>query len=111
VEVIIPVPDLEGGPPESIGSDAASSALDIPSIIERAIAKLPPDLAAQAVDKKRKARSQDPGWKYGWWEDPTKKDFVTCIFCRKMVPAGINRFKQHLAGGMEMLLVVPVLQK
>ncbi|CAD6220606.1 unnamed protein product [Miscanthus lutarioriparius] len=60
---------------------ASSSTLkDIPSLIERAIAKLPPDLAAQAVDKKRKARSQDPGWK-------------------EVVPAGICRFKQHLAGG------------
>jgi hypothetical protein len=24
---------------------------------------------------------------------------VQCIFCQKIVPAGIKRFKQHLAGG------------
>jgi hypothetical protein len=102
----MPVPDLEEvqPQPESVGSGAAtaasaSSAIDIPSLIERAIAKLPPDLAAQAVDKKRKARSQDPGWQYGWWPDPSKKDFVQCIFCKKVVPSGISRFKQHLAGG------------
>ena len=59
----MPPPDLEGGVPDSsVGSDptatASSSTLeDIPSLIERAIAKLPPDLAAQAVVKKRKARS------------------------------------------------------
>ena len=28
-----------------------------------------------------------------------KKDFVQCVFCKKIVPAGIRRFKQHLAGG------------
>jgi hypothetical protein len=57
------------------------------------------ELAAHVVDSKRKARSQDPGWKYGWWPDPVNKDFVQCIFCMKVVPAGIKRFKQHLAGG------------
>jgi hypothetical protein len=36
--------------------------------------------------------------KIGWWPDPTKKDFVQCIFCMKVVPSGIKRFK-HLAGG------------
>ena len=101
----MPSPDLEGAVLDSsVESDPAATASsstleDIPSLIERAIAKLPPDLAAQAVDKKRKARSQDPGWKYGWWPDPSKKDFVQCIFCRKVVPAEICRFKQHLAGG------------
>ena len=97
--------DLEGCVLDSlVGSDPAattsSSTLeDIPSLIKRAIAKLSPDHAAQVVDKKRKAISQDPGWKYEWWPDPSKKDFVQCIFCRKVVPAGICRFKQHLAGG------------
>ena len=73
----MPPPDLEGGVLDSsVGSDptatASSSTLeDIPSLIERAIAKLPLDLAAHAVDTKRKARSQDPGWKYGWWPDPS----------------------------------------
>jgi hypothetical protein len=104
----MPPLDLEGDVPDSsVGLDPAattsSSTLeDIPSLIERAIAKLPPDLAALAVNKKRKARSQDPGWKYGRWPDPSKKDFVQCIFCRKVVPARIYRFKQHIAEGMEM---------
>lgn len=81
------------------GGTASSVAPDDASLTEKAIAALPPALAAQAVDSKRKARSQDPGWNYGWWPDPTKKDFVQCIFCQKIVPAGIKRFKQHLAGG------------
>jgi hypothetical protein len=34
----------------------------------------------------------------GWWPDPTKKDFVQCIFYMKVVPSGSKRFK-HLAGG------------
>lgn len=78
---------------------ASSAAADSSSLAEKAIAALPPDLAEQANDPKRKARSQDPGWKFGWWPDPTKKEFVQCIFCMKVVPSGIKRFKQHLAGG------------
>jgi hypothetical protein len=78
---------------------AASATLDSAAFVEKAIAALPPKLASQAVDVKRKAKSQDPGWKYGWWPDSTKNDFVQCIFCRKIIPSGIKRFKQHLAGG------------
>jgi hypothetical protein len=100
VEVIMPEPQM----PETVGSvdpatSASSAATDAATLAERAISALPPELAADAVDPKRKARSQDPGWKYGWWPDPTKKDFVQCIFSMKVVPAGIKRFKQHLVGG------------
>jgi len=100
----MPMPDLDGGVlHSSSGSGAAATASsaspDVATLVERAIAKLPPELAAQAVDTKRKAKSQDPGWKYGWWPDASKKDFVQCIFCKKIVPSGIKRFKQHLAGG------------
>jgi hypothetical protein len=97
VEVIMPEAD-----PHAVSSSAASASSvtqDVASLIEKAIAKLPPDLAEQAKDVKRKARSSDPGWKYGWWPDPAKKEFVQCIFCRKVVPSGIKRFKQHLSGG------------
>ena len=86
-----------GGAP-GVGS-AASATLDFAAFVEKAIAALPPELASQAVDVKRKAKSQDPGWKYDWWPDSTKKDFVQCIFCRKIIPSGIKRFKQHLTGG------------
>jgi hypothetical protein len=78
---------------------ALSAAADAATLAERAILALSPELAADVVDPKRKARSQDPGWNYGWWPDPTKKDFMQCIFCMKVVPAGIKRFKQHLADG------------
>jgi len=79
------MPDLEGVEPESVGKRApsASSVVDIPFLIEKAIAKLPPNLVSQAVDKKRKATSQDPGWQYWWWSDLTKKDFVQCIFLQE----------------------------
>jgi hypothetical protein len=100
VEVIMLEPQM----PEIVGSvdsatSASSAAADAATLAERAISALPLELAADVVDPKRKARSQDPVWKYGWWPDPTKKDFLQCIFCMKVVPAGIKRFKQHLAGG------------
>jgi hypothetical protein len=56
-------------------------------------------MAAEAKDPKRKAKSRDPGWQFGWWPDIAKKDSVQCIFCKKITPSGISRFKQHLAGG------------
>jgi hypothetical protein len=101
IEVIMPEPD----PPEvqeTVGSDpvasASSSAADSSSLAEKAIATMDPELAAQANDPKRKARSQDLGWKFRWWPD-TRKDFVQCIFCMKVVPSVIKRFKHHLVGG------------
>jgi len=100
------MPDPEGGSatadssvPSGAAASASSAAPDVSALVEKAIAALPPELAQQAKDPKRKARSQDPGWKYGWWPDPTKKEFIQCIFCKKVVPAGIGRFKMHLAGG------------
>jgi hypothetical protein len=86
-----------GGAPGA--GSAASATLDSAAFVEKAIAALPPELASQVVDVKRKAKSQDPRWKYGWWLDSTKKDFVQCVLCRKIIPSGIKRFKQHLAGG------------
>jgi hypothetical protein len=80
-------------------ASALSATADSKSLVEKAIAALPPELSAQATDPKRKARSQDPRWKFGWWPDTTKKDLVQCIFCSKIVPSGIKRFKQYLAGG------------
>jgi len=101
----MPGPNPEGGAGASSsvasgGAGSASSAApDVASLIEKAIAKLPPEMAAEAKDPKRKAKSRDPGWKYGWWPDIAKKDSVQCIFCKKITPLGISRFKQHLAGG------------
>jgi hypothetical protein len=99
-------PNAEGGvgatssSVASAGAGSASSAApDVLSLVQKAIAALPLELAEQAKDPKRKARSQDPGWKYGWWPDPTKKKFIQRIFCKKVVPVGIGRFKMHLAGG------------
>jgi len=74
---------------------------DIESIVASTLEKMPPELAAMAKDPKRHAKSKDPGWKYGFWPYEGKRDMVQCIFCRKVVPAGIKRFKQHIAGGYE----------
>jgi hypothetical protein len=97
------MPNVQPEAEEIVGStdpapSASSAAADSTSLAEKAISALSPELAAQAVDPKRKARSQDSGWKFGWRPDPTK-DFVQCIFCMKVIPSGIKRFEQDLAGG------------
>lgn len=78
VEVIMP--DSLGDATDLYASggaaSASSAAPDASALAEKAIAAMPPDLPAQAFDPKRKAKSQEPGWKYGWWPDDTKKDFV-----------------------------------
>jgi hypothetical protein len=89
-------PEHEVGVEETVGStdpapSASSAAVESTSLVEKAISALLADLATQAIDLKRKARSQDPGWKFGWWPDPTK-NFVQCIFCMKVIPSGIKRF-------------------
>jgi hypothetical protein len=49
------------------------------------------------IDKARKAKSNDPGWKYGYWANLEKPDKVTCTLCDTEVSGGIKRLKQHLA--------------
>jgi hypothetical protein len=70
VEVIMPDPHVqpehEVGVEETVGStdpapSASSAAVESTSLVEKAISALPADLATQAIDLKRKARSQDPG--------------------------------------------------
>ena len=51
------------------------------------------------TDQARKARSNDPGWKYGYWANLENRDQVTCTLCDIVVCRGIKRLKQHLAGG------------
>ncbi|KAG2634133.1 hypothetical protein PVAP13_2NG252703 [Panicum virgatum] len=104
VEVYLPEEvQGEGEVGSSVASTAAGSAAstapDIASLVEKALAKLPPEMAAEAKDPKRKAKSRDPGWQFGWWPDIAKKDSAQCIFCKTITPSGISRFKQHLAGG------------
>ena len=48
------------------------------------------------TDPARKAKSNDPGWKYAYWQDPARRDWVTCILCGNEASGGIKRFKQHL---------------
>ena len=51
------------------------------------------------TDKARKASSNDPGWKYGYWANLAIRDQVTYTLCDTIVSGGIKRLKQHLAGG------------
>ena len=59
------------------------------------------------TDPARKAKSNDPGWKYGYWQDPARRDWVTCILCGHEGSGGIKRFKQHLAGGYGDIILCP----
>lgn len=55
-------------------------------------------------DPKRRAKSEDPGWKYAYW--PTEdKNVVECLLCKKIMSSGIKRMKQHLLGGFGDVLV------
>jgi hypothetical protein len=80
-------------------SCGSSNDHDFESMVAETLENMPPELAAMAKDPKRHAKSKDHGWKYGFWPYEGKRDMVQCIFCRKVVPAGIKRFKQHIAGG------------
>ena len=51
------------------------------------------------ADPKRRAKSNDPGWKYGYWTEPGNRDKVTCNLCKTNTTGGIKRLKEHLAGG------------
>ena len=57
------------------------------------------NLADPSKDPARKAKSKDPGWKYGYWPDLENKHMVKCTLCGKNLNQGIKRLKQHLAGG------------
>ncbi|KAM0877958.1 hypothetical protein ACQ4PT_035155 [Festuca glaucescens] len=49
-------------------------------------------------DPERKPkRSNDPGWKYGYWLIPGGRDIVVCNLCGKRTSGGIKRHKEHLA--------------
>ncbi|XP_043702361.1 uncharacterized protein LOC122652633 isoform X2 [Telopea speciosissima] len=50
-------------------------------------------------DPKRKAKSNDPGWKYGYWPEFADRNIVRCNLCKKDIKGGIKRLKQHLVGG------------
>jgi hypothetical protein len=52
-----------------------------------------------ARDKSRRAKSDDPGWKYAWWPDLTDKNKIQCMLCGKITKGGIKRQKEHLIGG------------
>ncbi|XBH87712.1 hypothetical protein VPH35_075122 [Triticum aestivum] len=43
-------------------------------------------------------RSNDPGWKYGYWYNPPSREYVVCNLCSKVTTGGIKRHKEHLAG-------------
>ncbi|XP_062228705.1 uncharacterized protein LOC133926697 [Phragmites australis] len=115
VQVVLPEPEAASSDaatdPGAATVSASSAAPDnaTASLVAKATAELSADLAALAQDPKRKACSKDPGWKYGFWPELGKKEPVQCIFCKKIVTAGIKRFKQYLAGGYANVLVILLL--
>ncbi|KAG8065215.1 hypothetical protein GUJ93_ZPchr0004g38150 [Zizania palustris] len=42
------------------------------------------------VDPKRKAKSNDPRWKYGYWTEIGNRDKVTCNLCKTVTMRGIT---------------------
>ena len=52
-----------------------------------------------ANDPRRRATSDDPAWKYGFWPDLERKDLLQCTLCGKIVHGGVRRLKQHFSGG------------
>ena len=47
-----------------------------------------------AKDPKRKAKSNDPGWKFAYFPYPdTNRDMVKCVLCGNTNHGGINRFE------------------
>ena len=48
--------------------------------------------------ERRPRRSNDPGWKYGYWLKPGNINNVKCNLCGKVTRGGIKRHKEHLAG-------------
>ncbi|KAI5015656.1 hypothetical protein ZWY2020_057046 [Hordeum vulgare] len=46
---------------------------------------------------RRPQRSNDPGWKYGYWLKPLDINMVVYNLCGKITKGGIKRHKKHLA--------------
>ncbi|KAL4574469.1 hypothetical protein LXL04_021301 [Taraxacum kok-saghyz] len=44
-----------------------------------------------------KRKSNDVGWEYCFFPDPTNLDKVQCILCAKSCSGGVYRIKQHIA--------------
>jgi hypothetical protein len=51
------------------------------------------------ADPKRRAWSNDLGWKYEYWTENGNRDKVTCNLCKTVTAGGIKRLKEHLACG------------
>jgi len=49
--------------------------------------------------KRKPAKSNDPGWKYGFWPTIGNRDVVQCCLCDRRITGGITRLKEHLVGG------------
>uniref|UniRef100_A0A453CLC5 BED-type domain-containing protein n=1 Tax=Aegilops tauschii subsp. strangulata TaxID=200361 RepID=A0A453CLC5_AEGTS len=43
-----------------------------------------PALMDLANDPRRRATSDDPAWKYGFWPDLERKDLLQCTLCGKI---------------------------
>ncbi|AQK89658.1 hypothetical protein ZEAMMB73_Zm00001d008362 [Zea mays] len=96
VEVLFPESQVVGSDnPSSVAynndlASASSAITDSATLVEKAIAKLPVDVRAHATDSKIKAKSQDPGWKFGWFKQHLAGGFSDTTKC-SMVPEVVSK--------------------
>uniref|UniRef100_A0A0D9X7P5 BED-type domain-containing protein n=1 Tax=Leersia perrieri TaxID=77586 RepID=A0A0D9X7P5_9ORYZ len=62
------------------------------------------------ASSKRKAKSNDPGWKYGYWPVIGNRNLVECVLCGHRVNVGIKRLKEHIVGGYDDAIKCPKIQ-
>jgi hypothetical protein len=80
---------MDSSPTRNVDDATSSFTFIIHSSIDPVLAREP----------SRRAKSQDPGWKYAWWPDLKDKNVLQCLLCGKKTSAGIKRQKEHLIGG------------
>jgi hypothetical protein len=47
------------------------------------------------ADPKSRAKSNDPGWNYGYCTEVENRDKVACNLCKTVTMRGIKRLKEH----------------
>jgi hypothetical protein len=75
---------MDSSPTRNVDDATSSFTLIIHSSIDPVLAREP----------SRRAKSQDPGWKYAWWPDLKDKNVLQCLLCGKKTSAGIKRQKR-----------------
>jgi hypothetical protein len=72
------------------------AAADSSALAEKDIAALSPELRAQATDPKSRQGHRTLDGSLGGGQTLSRCKGLCCIFCLKILPSRIKRFKQHL---------------